>query len=194
MSDALTTRRLSLRPLELSDARSFARLFGDDRDAVAMTANLPYPCTEEEAGKWIEKRTSGDSYGFAIHRQEDGLFVGAVGFGGPADGVELGYGIGRPFWGRGYATEAVRAVIAHARDLGVRSVEACTFPTNPASTRVLQKCGFENRGRTTRNYPERGGRRAVFHHVLTFSDAAGEETPGQPDKRNPAGAGLQVFD
>lgn len=168
--DGLTTRRLFLRPLEAADARRFARLFGDDKDAVAMTATLPNPCTEEEAAKWIQRKIDGEAHVFAIFREKDELFVGAVGFSGTEELAELGYGIGRPFWGRGYATEAVRAVAAHARNSGFRMIEACTFRTNPASARVLEKSGFENIGRITRNYPERGGQRAVFHYVLEFNE------------------------
>ncbi|MCG8507985.1 MAG: GNAT family N-acetyltransferase [Rhodospirillales bacterium] len=171
MTETVETRRLSLRPLELSDAKLFARLFGDDRDAVAMTTTLPNPCTEEEARKWIERRVAGNGDGFAIHRRKDGLFIGAIGYSGTPDLVELGFGIGRPFWGRGYATEAVRAIVDHVWDLGIGSIEACTFKTNPASARVLEKCGFEDLGRTTRNYPQRGGQRSVHRHLLEMEEA-----------------------
>ena len=149
-----------------------------------MTATLPDPCTEEEAGKWIARRTR-DSRGFAICRAGDGLFVGAIGFGEVLGRIELGYGIGRPFWGYGYATEAVRAVIRDARSLGVRSIEACTFLANPASARVLEKSGFENRGRITRNYPQRGGERAVYRYVLDL--ATGPEAVQAPShEQSPA--------
>ncbi len=164
--NALTTRRLLLRPLDPADARAFARLFGEDKDALAMSGVLPNPCTVEEAGKWIAERTGNVGHGFAIHRSGDDLFVGAIGFSGPSACVELGYGIGRPFWGAGYATESVRAVIDFARGLGIAAIEAFTFPTNAASARVLEKCGFANCGRVTRNYPQRGGQRSVFHHRL----------------------------
>lgn len=165
MTTTLITRRLHLRPLEPTDARHFARLFGDDRDAIAMTATLPDPCTVEEAGKWILRRMR-DSQGFAICRAGDGVFVGAIGFGEVLDRIELGYGIGRPFWGNGFATEAVREAVRHAQTVGVAALEACTFPSNPASARVLEKNGFKNMGRITRNYPLRGGQRAVFRYVL----------------------------
>ena len=173
MTTTLTTRRLLLRPLDPADARHFARLFGDDRDAVAMTATLPDPCTVEEAGKWISRRMR-DSHGFAICRAGDRVFVGAIGFGQVLDRIELGYGIGRQFWGNGYASEAVRAAVRHARALGLDALEACTFPSNPASARVLEKNGFKNLGRISRNYPLRGGQRAVFRYVL---DLNGEAKP-----------------
>jgi RimJ/RimL family protein N-acetyltransferase len=171
MTETFETRRLKLRPLQLADARLFARLFGDDRDAVAMTTTLPNPCTEEEAHKWIERHSTGGNQGFAIHRLKDDLFVGAIRFDGTPDLVELGFGIGRPFWGRGYATEAVRGIVDYVWDLGIGSVEACTFKTNPASARILEKCGFQDMGRITRNYPQRGGQRAVHRYLLEMEEA-----------------------
>jgi RimJ/RimL family protein N-acetyltransferase len=57
---------------------------------------------------------------------------------------DLGYWLGVPFWGHGYATEAVRAVIDHAfADLDFDALGAGTRVTNPASRRVLEKCGFQ---------------------------------------------------
>lgn len=168
MTTTLSTRRLHLRPLEPTDARYFVRLFGDDRDAIAMTATLPDLLTEDEAGKWITRRLR-DSRGFAITEAGGGLFIGAIGYGAVADRIELGYGIGRPFWGHGYATEAVREIVRYARTDGIRRLEACTFPANPASARVLEKNGCTNLGCIVRNHPLRGGERAVFHHVLDLA-------------------------
>jgi RimJ/RimL family protein N-acetyltransferase len=58
----------------------------------------------------------------------------------------MGYWIGRPFWGRGYATEACTALVDIARTLGLPSLEGSHFIDNPASARVLEKLGFEALG------------------------------------------------
>ena len=58
----------------------------------------------------------------------------------------MGYWIARPFWGRGFATEACAALIDIARALGLRQLEASHFIDNPASARVLDKLGFESTG------------------------------------------------
>jgi len=58
----------------------------------------------------------------------------------------MGYWIARPFWGRGYATEACFALIDMARTLGLTSLEGSHFLDNPASGRVLEKLGFEPTG------------------------------------------------
>ena len=75
--------------------------------------------------------------------------VGSCGLGRrPSGAVELGYWIARPFWGRGYATEAAVALIDIARALGFTQLEGSHFLDNPASARVLEKLGFEPIGIT----------------------------------------------
>ena len=90
------------------------------------------------------------THGFALVHQEDGLAVGTVGFKGPPDAegmVEIAYGVVPAYEGRGYATEAARAGFEFALESdAVRIVRAHTLPTRNASTRVLEKCGFERIG------------------------------------------------
>jgi RimJ/RimL family protein N-acetyltransferase len=83
----------------------------------------------------------------------DGKVIGSAGLGRKDDGgVELGYWIARPYWGRGYATEAARAVLEIARLLGHGRVLAGHFVDNPASGRVLRKAGFRPLGGTRRRF------------------------------------------
>ena len=88
--------------------------------------------------------------GFAIVNRTDGKVVGSCGYKGPPgpDGVvEIAYGVEPAFQGRGYATEAARALTDYAfRSGAVCVVRAHTRPHNNASTRVLTKCGFERVG------------------------------------------------
>jgi RimJ/RimL family protein N-acetyltransferase len=66
--------------------------------------------------------------------------------------AEIGYWLGEPFWGRGIATAAVAAFTAHAfADLGLRRVFARVLEWNPASARVLEKCGYALEGRLRRS-------------------------------------------
>src|SRR5438105_14494353 len=108
MAETLRSHRLVLRDLTIDDAAHFARLLGNDSESVQMMAQMPDPCTEEAACRWIEMRTGEHIY--AIARSDDGEFLGAIGFGGPLAMLGLGYWIGRPYWGHGYATEAVLLV------------------------------------------------------------------------------------
>jgi len=164
MVESLRSERLTLRALAVADAVHFARLLGDDSASVQMMAQMPDPCTEAAARQWIQMR-AGEQI-FAIVRADDGEFLGAIGFGGPLEMLGLGYWIGRQYWGRGYATEAVRTVAELARSLGGIKMEAETFPHNSASARVLEKAGFKQVGKAVKDYPARGGRREVSQHVL----------------------------
>lgn len=97
-------------------------------------------------------------YGFAVVESESGLVIGNAGFTGPPDlegRVEIAYGIVPEHQGRGYATEAARALVAYARaDNRTRTICAHTLPTRNASTRVLEKCGFRFAGEL--NHPTDG--------------------------------------
>jgi [ribosomal protein S5]-alanine N-acetyltransferase len=142
----LETERLLLRPFVRTDAAEFARLAGDWAVA-SMTSDIPYPFSPAQAEGWL-KPARGEVR-FAVERQ--GKLIGGVGYYRRASGAaELGFWLGRPFWGSGYATEAGRAVVsygfAHRRVPGFSSSR---FVDNAASARVLEKLGFEPVGRGT---------------------------------------------
>ena len=161
----LATERLQLRLLAVDDARHFVRLFENDWEAVKQTGRMPYPVTELAMRDWIALHAAGSSRTFLMIRKEDGAALGGVGFGGVGRVHEIGYALGRAYWGHGYATEGVLAMVEHARLLGLRALEAFTFVENPASARVLSKAGFTDLGVARRDYPKRGGLRKVRHHL-----------------------------
>jgi RimJ/RimL family protein N-acetyltransferase len=164
-SDRLATTRLQLRLLTVDDAPHFVRLFEHDWEAVKQTGRMPYPVTEFAMRDWIALHAAGSSRTFLMIRKEDGAALGGVGFGGVGRVHEIGYALGRAYWGHGYATEGVRAMVEHARALGLKALEAFTFVENPASARVLSKAGFTDLGVARRDYPKRGGLRKVRHHL-----------------------------
>ena len=181
MADArLRSRRLALRPLRAGDAGRVVALVGDDRDAILQMSHMPWPCTLEAVREWIALRMQPGANTFAITRVDDEAFLGAIGFGGLPEMPGVGYWIGRPYWNQGYATEALQLVIAHVRGLGAKGLQAETFPENPASARVLAKCGFRDRGLGRRNYPARGGLVPVRIHILHFvtHDAGADSDSG----------------
>jgi RimJ/RimL family protein N-acetyltransferase len=139
----LKTGRLVLRAPMPVDAEAITALMNDRRIAE-NTARVPHPYTLEDAQTFIDKAASGSEILF-LATLTDGRIVGTCGIGTlRADGPEIGYAIGIPYWGNGYATEAARAVIDHAfRDIGLRELFAGARVTNPASRRVLEKCGFQ---------------------------------------------------
>lgn len=143
--DVTTTERLRLRPLQPADARRIAKL-ADDAGLARMTAALPHPYALSDAEAWLAAQADprAPERNFAVDLQGEGL-VGVIGFrpGGGASWPELGYWIGRPYWGAGIATEAASAALLWAyRDWGKRAVAAGHFTDNPASGRVLEKAGF----------------------------------------------------
>ena len=179
----LVTGRLLLRPLAEGDARALARLLEGDWEAIKQTGRMPYPATESALRRWIRSHLAPASHSFLMLRRQDGAALGGIGFGGSGALAELGYVLGRPFWGQGYATEGVRAMMAHAATVGFGGLEAYSFIDNPASARVLEKAGFADLGVVGRDYPERGGLRRVRRFERWMAPARGEishgRSPGQ---------------
>lgn len=159
----IETGRLVLRRLVATDAPTLARLFAGDWEAIRQTGRMPYPPSEDALRRWIDDHGGPGGHGFFVMRKADGAGLGAAGFAGDRRRVELGYILGRRFWGRGFATEAVRELVAHAGRRGVRTVDAYAFLDNAGSARVLEKAGFTDLGVVARDYPERGGLREVRH-------------------------------
>lgn len=150
----LRTARLVLRPMTPQDAPDVTKWAGDFE--VADTAlNIPHPYPDGLAEEWIAMHgrawREGREAVFAITARADGTLMGAIGLAG-IDArhrhAELGYWLGRPFWGLGLATEAVRAVLHFAFEtLDLDRVFAHHFVRNPASGRVLEKVGMVREGR-----------------------------------------------
>jgi RimJ/RimL family protein N-acetyltransferase len=139
----LETERLTLRAPRFEDAKAMAAL-ANDRRIAENTARIPHPYTLADAEAFIAWANSPQGETAFVILREDTL-VGGCGIGElQTDAPELGYWLGAPFWGNGYATEAVRAVIDHAFGvLGHDCINAGARVTNPASRRVLEKCGFQ---------------------------------------------------
>jgi RimJ/RimL family protein N-acetyltransferase len=160
----IRTPRLVLRAPELADAGRISLLAGD-YDVASMTGTIPHPYSERQAAAWIAGVLRGEEgVVFAISRSD--TLVGCTGYRAFSnDHAELGYWIGKPYWGRGYATEAVRALIhyAFATD-GFAYLTVGHFSDNPASARVIAKSGFRPHGKEVRDCAARGGRA----HCLTY--------------------------
>ena len=139
----LETTRLVLRAPRLGDAKVIAAL-ANDRHIAENTARIPHPYKLSDAKDWIggaNKSAHEEQYVITL---ADDTLIGACGIelrdGAPA----LGYWLGQAFWRKGYATEAVRALIDHAfGDLEHDELHATARVTNPASRHVLEKCGFQ---------------------------------------------------
>ncbi len=130
---------------------------------AATTLRVPHPYPDGVAEAWVLSQPGawerGEELALAITRRGDGVLIGAIGLAfSPEHGrAELGYWIGVPYWGQGYATEAAGAVLAHGfRALGLARVHACHFGRNVASGRVLQKIGMTHEGRQRQHLVKNG--------------------------------------
>ena len=148
----LQTERLVLRPFDLADAPRVQQLAGVFAIADTTLA-IPHPYPDGVAERWIASHGPGFAAGtlaaYAITSRADGALVGAIDlFMKPTHARgELGYWIGVPFWGRGYATEAGRAIQALGFGaLQLHRIQAHHLIRNPASGRVLEKLGMRQEG------------------------------------------------
>ena len=171
----LFTAQLVLRPMETRDARALA-LHLSEWDIVKQTATVPFPYDERSALTWIarvrRRHAEGREYAFAITRAGDDELVGAVSLSFASDPVsgrtgEIGYWLGLPHWGRGYAPEAVSALSKFGLEaLGLDAIEAVVFKENKSSKRVLEKCGYRLLRSEVRRFPDRGGRRKILLYAI----------------------------
>lgn len=152
----LYTEHLILRPHTVWDADDLQKLI-NDKDIASTTTNIPHPYTLEDAIEWLgqreEKFESTGSPQFAITHQ-DGYFIGGIGLNvnKEHENAELGYWIGKIYWGKGYCTEAAYAVIKHGFEImELNRVYATHFTRNPASGRVMQKIGMKHEGHLRQN-------------------------------------------
>ena len=168
------TKRLTLRPGWPEDAPALAAAIGHAH-VVDKLATAPWPYTLSDAGYFLRLPQSSAEPRFLIFDTpaETPRLIGGIGINvAAAGGPEFGYWIAPEAWGRGYATEAGRQVIAIARHaLGLKRLHSGHFIDNPASGRVLSKLGFCSTGRVEPRYSAaRGGEAPCALFELNLSD------------------------
>ncbi len=147
-TEIVETKRLLLRPFNLQDAKVVQQLAGD-KEISDGTYYLPHPYEDGVAERWITNHRAacekGEQVVFAITLKETRTLIGAVGL-FLDDEAELGYWIGKAYWGHGYATEAARAMLEYAFDiLNLPSIYSDCFQWNIPSIKVMQKIGMTYR-------------------------------------------------
>lgn len=195
----LRTERLTLRPLQPGDAAELHRLVNDWEVAKTL-ARVPFPYPRPLADEWIASTLAqiaeGSAWHLAIvgHEGERETLVGCVGLSlDPKNprSAELGYWVGRRFWGHGVAAEAgarlCRWALAH---LEIDHVTASALPDNARSQAVLRRIGFRDAGAGEREFVSRGGRLPVLLFELTREALAPEAPPAAPAQASPAGKPL----
>jgi RimJ/RimL family protein N-acetyltransferase len=137
----------------------------NDRDIYERTLRIPFPYTEKDADEWLAlvakiAQQQGRPVHFAIRSADDAL-IGGCGFDGFQVGkshrAEVGYWLAKPFWGRGIMTVVVQSACRYAfEEFALVKITAHVFAANPASARVLEKCGFEQEGYLKKHYLKDG--------------------------------------
>lgn len=178
----LTTQRLLLRRFGEGDVPAVTRL-ADDITIYRNTLKIPHPYTETDARLWLsiqkEQTRTGTGVVFAITGKDDGLLMGACGMELVADHRrgELGYWLGRDYWGKGYATEAAAAVVGWGFEtLGLARISAARFSDNPTSGRVLEKIGMAREGVLRRHAFRDGEFRDMVMYGILREEWEGEKS------------------
>jgi RimJ/RimL family protein N-acetyltransferase len=179
------TERLLLRPSWPEDAGALYEAIAD-QDIVRNLARAPWPYTADDAA-WFAKLEHSQMFpNFMLLLRTDGAprLIGSCGLGELDGEAELGYWIARPYWGKGFASEAARAVVGVAKALGHKKLVSGHFVDNPASGRVLRKVGFRPVGRQEQRYS--AGRACDVSCALFEQSLTGESSDADvamPGKR-----------
>ncbi len=148
----LESLRLVLRPFTAADAADVQRLAGEY--AIAdTTLNIPHPYEDGMAEDWIATHQrefeAGKQVTLAVTLRDTDQLIGAIGLivERRFDSAELGYWVGKPFWNKGYCTEAAVTLMKHGFDeVGLNRIAARHLARNPASGRVMEKAGMQREG------------------------------------------------
>lgn len=148
----LETPGLWLRPFVTADAAEVQRLAGE-RAIADTTLNIPHPYEDGMAEDWIATHepafVAGELATFAIAGKAGDQLMGAIGltFYPQFARAELGYWVGKPFWGNGYCTEAALRILRYGfEERELNRVHASYLARNPASGKVLKKIGMREEG------------------------------------------------
>jgi RimJ/RimL family protein N-acetyltransferase len=170
----IETGRLRIRSLRNGDLDDLVVLI-NNWEVARWVSSVPHPYTEVDGREWVTRvqqdHATGRPRRFAIALKETDRLIGGVGIdGSTGDGSNepaLGYWLGQPHWGNGYAREAVAAVIDYGlRMLGMETIRAYTDPGNVASQKVLLRCGLKKVGEIELVKPTRlDARRAPLFRI-----------------------------
>jgi RimJ/RimL family protein N-acetyltransferase len=180
----IRSERLFLRPAWPEDAAELAAL----RDRGGVMSNVPalsLPSDDAAARALIAVASGRREPGFLVTlpTASGNRVIGAIGLGRDGEDVQLGYWLSAAHWGRGYASEAARAVLSLARALGHRQVTANQVLDDQASLLVLTRAGFRPTGRQ-RLVPAHGGEKALaaVYVAELYDDRYGGNGPRRGDR------------
>jgi len=148
--EIIETERLVLRPPRPPDAHVIFDLYARDAEVTRYLVWKPHAdpgMTEAFIAACIERRENGTGFPWVIERRAGGQLLGMLDLRPDGFKMDMGYVLARPFWGKGYASEAARAVVDWAiAQAGIYRVWATCDVENLASARVLEKAGMQREG------------------------------------------------
>ena len=144
-----------LRTWRIEDAPELAAAANNRNVWLRLRDRMPHPYSLADAETYVRNRSEQENE-IMLCIEVDGHVAGGIGLHPGADvariGAELGYWLAEPLWGRGIMSEAVQAIVHRGfATMPIERVEAYVFANNPASVRVLEKCGFQFEGRLRRS-------------------------------------------
>ncbi|WP_437735493.1 GNAT family N-acetyltransferase [Sorangium sp. So ce1335] len=171
----LETPSLTLRPFTPADADALTKNANDRRVWANLRDRFPHPYTRADAEAWIAHCAQAQP-AEALAIVVDGEAAGAIGLERFGDvhrcTAEIGYWLGAAYWGRGLATEAVRALTRVGfEQLGLERIQAGIFDWNGASSRVLEKAGYAFEARMRRHVVKDGRVGDVLLYARVREDA-----------------------
>ncbi len=149
-----------MRPWQSGDEAALVKYANNRNVWINLRASFPHPYTASDAAEWVQSRKDQNPVlDFAIANEDEA--IGGIGLtlgeGEYRRSAEIGYWLGEPFWGKGIATEAVRALVKHAfTNFDLARLYAYVMEWNPASMRVLEKCGLQLEGRLRKSVVKDG--------------------------------------
>jgi [ribosomal protein S5]-alanine N-acetyltransferase len=166
----IETDRLLLRKLNDEDAEDIEKLAGD-YDVAKTTLTVPHPYPKGSAHGFIHSMIEAEEKGkiimYALVEKESNLFIGIMNVSIHAQfgRGELAYWIGKPYWGKGYGTEAAKSLLKICfEDLQLNKIFAAAFTNNPGSWRIMEKIGLTYEG-TLKQHVARDG---VFYDLCYY--------------------------
>ena len=139
----LETGRLVLRQPTLADVKAIAAIVGDARVSINLQ-RVPHPYSQDDAIHFVSNvANAGGMTSFLIEHKDQAVGLASLTW-RQSDVPDLGYCLGIDHWGKGFATEAARAVIDFAfEEFSIEEIRSGARVLNPASRHVLEKCGFQ---------------------------------------------------
>lgn len=172
----IQTERLLIRPYEKMDEAAVYNVI-NSKGIFLTTISIPYPYPREQVGIWLEfvrkNRLYQRGYEYGIFTHE-GIYIGNIGIVN-IDRLhrngEITYFIGEDYWGKGYATEATKAMLGFAfKTLELERIQGRCMKHNIASFRVMQKCYFQYEGLARHEVLKCGEYQDVYHTAILKKD------------------------